>query len=125
MRSGREEAIPTLPLSDIEAFLRSRRVLDEEPRDLPYVLAIEENRLLGASGQVVYVRGAEFEPGQRWAIARPSVMFAKVTHPVIGAPRRIGEAWNRDKGPVPLDQECLGLLRDARLAFRHPGLGNG
>lgn len=97
-RSRREEAIPTIPLSEVESFLRSRRVLDEEPRDLPYVLAIEENRLRGASGQVVYVRGAEFEAGQRWAIARPSVMFAKVTHPVIGAPRRIGEDWNRDKG---------------------------
>jgi len=98
IRRGTSEAIPTIPLSDVEAFLRSRRVLDEEPRDLPYVLAIEENRLRGASGQVVYVRGANFEPGQRWAIARPSVMFAKVTHPVIGSPRRIGEAWNRDKG---------------------------
>jgi hypothetical protein len=75
IRRDRSEAVRTIPLHEIEAFLHRVRVLDEEPKGLPYVLAIEENRLRGSSGQVFYARGADFQPGQRWAVVRPTVRY--------------------------------------------------
>lgn len=77
VRRTSDEAIRTVPLSDIEPFLRSAHVLDEDQyKGLPYVVALEENRLLAAEGQIAYVRGADFRPGQRWAVVRPSVRYA-------------------------------------------------
>ena len=41
----------------------------------PYVVGFEEARLRGAVGQNIYVRGLQAEPGQRWAIVRPTHVF--------------------------------------------------
>ena len=72
----REEApITGVPLSDVEPFLKNLRVVDEF-EDLPYVVGLEEDRLRGAQGQVAYIRGlADAQPGQRYAIVRPTVRF--------------------------------------------------
>lgn len=101
IRRERDDAIPTIPLHEIESFLKRMRVLDEEPNDLPYVLGIEENRLRGASGQVVYVRGANFEPGQRWAIMRPTVRYAVHPHPATGKQRLKKDDWTLADGLRP------------------------
>lgn len=72
----REEAALTgVPLSDVEPFLKNLRVV-EEFEDLPYVVGLEEDRLRGTAGQVAYIRGlADAQPGQRYAIVRPTVRF--------------------------------------------------
>lgn len=46
-----------------------------EVNDSPYVVGFEEARLRGAVGQNIYVRNLKGEPGQRWAIVRPSHVF--------------------------------------------------
>lgn len=69
-------AVPAIPLSELRTFLKDLRVMDSnEVSSAPYVVALEENRLRGAVGQNLYVRGLQGEPGQRWAIVRPSHVF--------------------------------------------------
>ncbi|MCC5794700.1 MAG: LysM peptidoglycan-binding domain-containing protein [Chromatiales bacterium] len=52
------DAIPTLPLEVVGPFLTRGRVLERgEVSGLPYVVAIEEGRLIGAAGLKAYVRG--------------------------------------------------------------------
>ena len=53
-----KDAIPTIPLSVIGAFLTRGQVLEKrEIRKLPYIMAIRENHLVGAAGNDLYVRG--------------------------------------------------------------------
>lgn len=76
IRESDEEPIPALPLSEIEPFLERMRVLDgDEYKGLPYVVALEENRLRGAESNYVYVRGLNAEPGERVAIVRPTLVY--------------------------------------------------
>ena len=70
------DAVPAIPLSQLRMFLKDMRVMDSEAvSSAPYVVGLEENRLRGAVGQNIYVRGLQGEPGQRWAIVRPSHVF--------------------------------------------------
>jgi hypothetical protein len=56
--------------------LKETRVMDSnEVNDSPYVVGFEEGRLRGAVGQNLYVRRLTGEPGQRWAIVRPTHVF--------------------------------------------------
>lgn len=68
------DAIPPVPLELIEPFLKDLRVVDAEMlKQAPYVMAIEENRLRGTTGQFVYARGdLSAAPGQKLAIVRPT-----------------------------------------------------
>ena len=73
----REDARPidAIPLSDIEAFLKDLRVVDQFEH-LPYVVGLEEDRLRTTQGQVAYIRGLpEATAGQRYAIVRPTVRY--------------------------------------------------
>jgi hypothetical protein len=101
IRSDESDAIRTIALSDVEPFLMRMHVFDEEPRDLPYVIGVEEDRLRAASGQVVYARGANFEPGQRWAILRPTLRYANYPHSASGKSRLKKDAWNAADGLTP------------------------
>ncbi|WP_367347103.1 LysM peptidoglycan-binding domain-containing protein [Stenotrophomonas bentonitica] len=73
----RQEApINAIPLSQIEPFLKQLSVVDEID-SLPYVVALEDNRLRATTGQVAYVHGLEgAEVGQRWAVVRPTVRYS-------------------------------------------------
>lgn len=76
----REEAQPinAIPLSDVEAFLKDLRVVDEFEH-LPYVVGLEEDRLRATQGQVAYIRGLEgASAGQRYAVVRPTVRFTRL-----------------------------------------------
>ncbi len=65
------DAIGAIPLSDIEPFLKELTVVNDA-RSLPYVIGLEEDRLLSTTGQVAYVRGLSGgQPGQIVQIARP------------------------------------------------------
>jgi hypothetical protein len=96
------DPIPTIPLSEIEGFLRQVHVLDEDTyRSLPYVIGLEEGRLRVSAGEVAYVRGADFAPGQAFAVVRPSVRFAVHPHPATGFPRLKRDAWTAKDGLQP------------------------
>ena len=70
------DAVTAIPLSELKMFLKDMRVMDSNAvRSAPYVVGLEESRLRGAVGQNIYVRGLQGEPGQRWAIVRPSHVF--------------------------------------------------
>jgi hypothetical protein len=75
----REEAPVTgVPLSEVEPYLKNLRVVDEF-EDLPYVVAIEEDRLRATQGQVAYIKGlSDAQPGQRYAIVRPTVRYSAI-----------------------------------------------
>jgi hypothetical protein len=70
------DAVTAIPLSELKMFLKDMRVMDSNAvSSAPYVVGLEEARLRGAVGQNIYVRGLQGEPGQRWAIVRPSHVF--------------------------------------------------
>ena len=70
------DAIETIPLSQIEPFLKQLTVV-QDPKSFPYVVGLEEDRLLTGAGQVVYVRGmANAAPGVQVQIARPVSYYA-------------------------------------------------
>jgi hypothetical protein len=70
------EPIPAIPLSELRMFLKETRVMNSnEVSDAPYVVGFEEARLRGTVGQNIYVRNLNGDPGQRWAIVRPTHVF--------------------------------------------------
>ena len=74
----RDEApINAIPLSAIEAYLRDVRVVDSF-RELPYVVAIENDFSRGVTGHQVYVRNLDgAQVGQRYLVVRPTVRHVK------------------------------------------------
>ncbi len=73
-------AVETIPLKDIEPFLRKLRILNKEDIDLaPYVVAAEEDRNVSATSDLLYVRGMKnARQGDRMAIVRPTVIYREV-----------------------------------------------
>lgn len=70
------EPVDTVPLSQIEPWLKQFTIV-HDPKAFPYVVGLEENRLLTASGQLVYVRNmVGAQPGQLVQIARPMMLYA-------------------------------------------------
>jgi len=76
-REETAQPINAIPLSDIEPFLKDLRVVDEFEQ-LPYVVGLEDDRLRGSEGQVVYVRGLSASPGQRYLVVRPTVRYTRL-----------------------------------------------
>jgi hypothetical protein len=77
------EPVDTVPLSEIEPWLKNLTVV-QDPKSFPYVIGLEEDRLMTSSGQVAYVRGmVGAQPGQLVQIARPMAVYA-MTHVVKG-----------------------------------------
>ena len=67
--------INAIPLSDVEPFLKNRRVVFEF-ENLPYVLGLEDGRLRGSVDRNVYVKGLDAaRPGERYAVLRPATEF--------------------------------------------------
>lgn len=80
----REEPIDAVPLSEVEPFLRRLRVVDDI-EGLPHVVALEEERLRSAGGQVIYVRGIEgAQPGDVYTVVRPTQRYARVLREAKG-----------------------------------------
>lgn len=75
VKSG--DAIGAIPLADIEPFLKELTVVNDV-KSLPYVIGLEEDRLLSTAGQVAYVRGLSgAQPGQIVQIARPTQDYVR------------------------------------------------
>jgi hypothetical protein len=113
------EAITSVPLGDIEPFLRKPHILDEdEYRSLPYVVALEENRLRSTEGLIAYVRGGSFEPGQTWAVVRPSVRFSARPRQDHPEDRRLAShAWDAQHGLHPVTSVEWAHLAEMDDAF--------
>ena len=74
VRAG--EPVDTVPLSEIEPWLKHLTIV-QDPKSFPYVVGLEEDRLLTSSGQVAYVRGMSgAKPGDLVQIARPQALYA-------------------------------------------------
>jgi hypothetical protein len=70
------EAIPAIPLDQLKHFLKDMRVVDpDQVKNAPYVMGFEEAGLAGTPGRNLYVRKLDAQPGQRWAIVRPTHVF--------------------------------------------------
>ncbi len=70
-----EDAISTIPLSEIEPFLKQLSVVDDV-KSLPYVIGLEEDRLRSSAGQLVYVRGLTgANSGDTFSIVRPTSKY--------------------------------------------------
>ncbi|MBA0388464.1 LysM peptidoglycan-binding domain-containing protein [Stenotrophomonas maltophilia] len=73
----RQEApIDAIPLAQVEPFLKQLSVVDSI-KQLPYVVGLEDSRLRVSGGDTVYVRLADAQVGQRWAVVRPTVRYAQ------------------------------------------------
>ncbi|MDZ4349761.1 MAG: LysM peptidoglycan-binding domain-containing protein [Xanthomonadaceae bacterium] len=73
----RSDAIPTIPLSDIEPFLRDLHVLDSLD-GLPYVVATEEDRIYATAGGLIHVRGLSGgSPGDAYAVVRQTFRYGR------------------------------------------------
>ena len=59
------DAIPTIPLGAINAFLLNNRIMDtpEQFEDAPYIVAGSGERVLSGAGDRIYARGT-FDPGR-------------------------------------------------------------
>ncbi len=64
------EAITSIPYEQIAAFLSKGIVLEKDQvKQLPYILAVRGDNLLGAAGNHIYVRGGEAAPnGTRYSV---------------------------------------------------------
>ena len=116
IRVGESEAVTAIPLSDVEPFLKNMRLLDQDQIDhLPYVVALEENRLRSTTGQIAYVRGLDVEPGTAVYLLRPTYVYYDVPErfPWESSPRtnRVQE-WSTDRS------ETLPRIWD-RIAVHH------
>jgi hypothetical protein len=70
------DAIPAVPLDQLKQFLKDMRVVDpSDVKNAPYVMGFEEGGLAGTPGRNIYVRKLDAQPGQRWAIVRPTHVF--------------------------------------------------
>lgn len=102
-REKLDDAITTVALSDIQAFLERPRMLDRsELEGMPYVVALEENRLRSTTGQIAYVRGLDVAPGSTVYILRPTFAYYDVGRPDDDRreqrrPTRRYE-WNAERG---------------------------
>lgn len=112
------EAIETIPLSQIEPWLKQLTVV-QDPKSFPYVVGLEEDRLLTSSGQVAYVRGlTDAQPGQMVQIARPVAYYAMGkmkngrrlggSSPVDFRADRFHSHWSHGDAPFEAHGEKLG-----------------
>jgi hypothetical protein len=109
------DAVPAIPLAQLQTFLKEMRVLDSNVvSDLPYVVGFEEADLRGTVGKNVYVRQLDAQPGQRFVIVRPTQVF-----------REFDEKAGRDNGADlvghPLDSDVSMVRGPWKEDFRADG----
>lgn len=84
------EAIPPIPLSALKQWLKNTRIVGENDyKNAPHVVGIEENQLRGSTGQLVYIRGLSAQPGQKLALVRPTGRYYDMPPEDEGRPREV------------------------------------
>jgi LysM repeat protein len=85
-----EDAVKPIPLSQLKQFLKQARVVSEDDfKNAPHVVGLEENQLRGTAGQLAYVRGLAARPGEKYAIVRPSGRYYDMPPRSDNAPREV------------------------------------
>jgi hypothetical protein len=85
-----DDAVPAVPLSLLKQWLKSTRIVGEDAyRNAPHVVGLEENQLRGTTGQLVYIRGLDAQPGQRFALVRASGRYYDMPAVDKDAPREV------------------------------------
>jgi hypothetical protein len=75
-----DDAIKPVPLSAIEDFLKKPRLLSEDEfKHAAHVVGIEDHHITGATGQLIYVRGLDAQPGQQFGLVRPLGRYYEIT----------------------------------------------
>jgi hypothetical protein len=70
------QAIPTIPVSDIEPFLTQPRVISEkELEQSPYIVSSLDQHLINAEGNTIYARKLDYTDDVRYNIFRPGRVF--------------------------------------------------
>ena len=92
---GTEETVPPIPLSALKQWLKNTRIVAEDDyKNAPHVVGIEENQLRGTAGQLVYLRGLSAQPGQKFALLRPSGRYYDMPPEDEGRPREVYRQGN-------------------------------
>jgi LysM domain len=96
-----DEAIKPLPLSAIEDFLKKPRMLGEDEfKNAPHVVAMEDHHINGTPGQLIYVRGLDAPVGAQLTLSRPIGRYYEIT--------------SKDGGPPQIYRDSM-EARDSRL----------
>ena len=91
-----EEPISAIPLADLRGFLRWPRLVSDEDMDtLPYVVANEEQNILGTPGEKVYARGLSVGVGTPVMIARHRMVYQTAYYEHSYGDRRAGADYIR------------------------------
>jgi LysM repeat protein len=100
-----DDAIPPIPLSALKQWLKNVRIVGEDDyKNAPHVVGIEENQLRGTAGQLIYIRGLNAQPGQKLALVRPMGRYYDMPPIKDGAVREVfrQEPDARDGRPAML-----------------------
>lgn len=78
------DGVPVIPLSFINKWLQHFVIISPDSlKDVPYIIAANDGRVLAGKGQIVYARGNGLHVGQRYAIYRPEKPYT-LTIPAEG-----------------------------------------
>jgi hypothetical protein len=70
-RSSLDEAIPTIPVDAIAAFLNKPRVMSQQEYDAaPYIVAFDDEHILGSPGNKAYVRALQDSAQEGYSVVR-------------------------------------------------------
>lgn len=71
-QSSKHDAIPSIPASDIDPFLRQVLVIEKnELSNAPVLVGTSERRVILGNGDIAYVKGVPKDKGVLWQIYRP------------------------------------------------------
>lgn len=85
-----ENAVKPIPLSLVKQFLKNARIVDEATMEsAPAVVGVEENRLRGTTGQLIYIRGLNAQVGDRFAVVRAGGRYYDMPPEEDGAEREV------------------------------------
>lgn len=91
-----ESAIPTIPFSEIEAFLTRPQVLSEEElASAPYVIASSDERIISGANDIIYVREISEEDAKNYSVFREGRIYRDFeTQEILGYEALYkGNAW--------------------------------
>ena len=71
-----EQPIPTLPTDAVQQFLLKARVISpEQAKNSGYIVSMEEERLIGGTGNKIYARQLKQHPGGRFEVVRTGRVY--------------------------------------------------
>jgi LysM repeat protein len=120
-----ENAIPTIPIDSIKQFLSRPTIVDKDTlNNSPYIVAFEEERIVGGTGHKTYVRKIENEETKNFTIYRDGNTYSDPeTGEVLGYEAiYVGDAQLSETGDpatLKITRSTREVLRGDRLLVRH------